>query len=180
MEKSRSSIIITLVVLLTILSFILVYTTEIFWIAHAIAGTVSLVFVILVALSGTVTRGKLKRIRALGFRVHKRLGISLVILIGVTFFYGLYARWLHDELLFWQHTEPWEPVFKGWLGLAILILAVSQVILSLAVKNRRRIRQLHMIIGYSLVVLIAIEMAIGIGLALNEISEAAELFLLLL
>ena len=63
-RTNLSSIIIAFVVLLTILSFILIYTTGIFWIAHAIAGTVSLMFAILVAVSGAVTRGKL-RIRAL-------------------------------------------------------------------------------------------------------------------
>jgi hypothetical protein len=170
-RTNLSSIIIALVILLTIFSFILIYTTEIFWIAHAIAGTVSLIFAILVAVSGATVTGRVRRVRGLNFRLHKRLGISLVLLIGVTFFYGPYARWLHDEFLFWQHTEPWEPVFKGWLGLGILIVAVSQVILSLAVKNRRRIRKLHMIIGYSLVILIVIETVVGIALGISETAE---------
>jgi len=174
---SRSDVLLAVVVLLAIASFVLIYATGILWIAHAITGTVSLVFAVLVAVSGAVARGRKKRIRAMNFKLHRKLGISLALLIGITFFYGPYARWLHDEFLFWQHTEPWEPIFKGWLGLVILIVAVSQVILSLAVKDRRRIRRLHMIVGYSLLLLLVVETAIGIGLAINEISETAELFL---
>jgi hypothetical protein len=168
------------VVLLAITSFVLIYTTGIFWISHAITGTISLIFAVLVAVSGATLRGRVKRIQGLNFSLHKKFGISLVLLIGVTFVYGSYARWLHGEYLFWQHTEPFEPVFKGWLGLVIIIIAVAQVLLSLFVKDRRRIRKLHMAIGYALVLLLIIETAVGIGLAINEISEEAELFLPLL
>ncbi len=177
---SRSDVLIAVVVLLAIASFVLIYATGIFWIAHVITGTVSLIFVVLAAVSGAMLGGRVKRIQGLNFSFHRKLGISLVLLIGVTFVYGLYARSLHVEFLFWQHTEPWEPVFKGWLGLVILVVALSQVILSLAVKDRMRIRRLHMLIGYSLVVLLIVETAIGIGLAINEISETAELSLPLL
>lgn len=172
-----SDILIMFVTFLALSSFLLIYATGIFWIAHAVTGTVSLVFAALTTTAGAVVRGRAKRIQGLNLKIHRRLGIALVFLIGITFFYGPYARWLHDEFLFWQHTEPLGPVFKGWLGLAVLVIAVLQAALSLSVKDRNRIRKLHTIIGYSLVALLIVETVAGSAIGISELSQTTELIL---
>lgn len=74
------------------------------------------------------------------------------------------------EPFFWQHTYPLVTVLHGWFGLILTIMALLQVVPSLAIKDRRKTRKLHMILGYALLMLIIIEIFLGIGAVLVEFA----------
>jgi hypothetical protein len=56
----------------------------------------------------------------------------------------------------------------GIFGFAIAALAIVQVTPSLIVRNRLQIRSLHLVVGYSLVALIALQTLSGIAMALHH------------
>jgi hypothetical protein len=54
--------------------------------------------------------------------------------------------------------------FHGILGILLLIIIALQVILSLLIKDRRKIRKLHLISGYSLLIILSIQVFNGLYL----------------
>jgi len=72
----------------------------------------------------------------------------------VTFFYGL---WVTS-----QHGKPLLESVHGWLGLIIALGAVMQLIPSIIIKKRIKIKTSHMILGYLLASLVVLEVAWGI------------------
>jgi hypothetical protein len=57
--------------------------------------------------------------------------------------------------------------FHGRFGLAVVVVALLQVIPSLVVKKRKKIRKLHQILGYALPFLVLIQVILGIRLAIK-------------
>ena len=141
------------------------------WVGQDLAGIPSLFFLVAALLFGAMLVGRLKKLQGVNlFGLHKKIGVFFAILIVVTFIHGLWDRIVHGEPFFWQHLSPLPMVVHGWIGLSIMILALTQVIPSLAIKNRKHIRKLHMILGYSLLVLVIIQIFLGVDLALVEFA----------
>jgi hypothetical protein len=143
--------------------------TDFPWVGQDLAGIPSLFFLVAAVLFGAMLFGRLKRPQGVNlFRLHRKMGVFFAVLIVITFFHGLWDRIAHGEPFFWQHTEPLVTVVHGWFGLILMILAISQVSSSLAVKDRRRIRRLHMTLGYVLLILLIVQIFLGIGTILVE------------
>ena len=167
-------VVILLSAVLIVIVFAFTAETEIRWVGHALAGIISLLFSIAAAVVGAMLVGRMRRAQGVNlFGLHKKITIYLVALIVGAFFFGLWSRVSHGKPLFWQHIEPLATVVHGWFGLVVVIIAVLQVVPCLAVKDRRKTRKVHMILGYALVISLVIQTFLGIEAALVENAESA-------
>jgi hypothetical protein len=130
-------------------------------------------FSVAAVLVGAMLAGRIKRKQGKNlFSLHRKITFYLVFLIVATFFYGLWARVSHGELLFWQHAEPVVTVVQGWFGLIVTIIAIVQVLPCLIVKDRRKTKRMHMILGYVLLLSLVVQTFLGIEAGLIETTEA--------
>jgi hypothetical protein len=83
---------------------------------------------------------------------------------------GLWGRIFHDELFFWEDTELSVAVVHGWFGLIITILTLLQVVPSFVIKDRSKIRKLHLIVGCLVLTLLIIQILLGIGAVLEALA----------
>ena len=144
---------------------------EFVWIGQDLAAIPALFFLIAVVVYGAKLVGRLKKTQGVNlFRLHRKIGVFIAVLIIVTFFHGIWDRIFMGEPFFWQHSEPLVTVSHGWLGLAIMVVALMQVVPSLVVKDRKRISRLHMIFGYTLLMLVVIQICLGFGAVLVELA----------
>ena len=161
--------------ILSALSLIVVFAitglTELHWFAHAIAGIISFLFSVAIATVGATLKGRIKSKGTNLFNLHKKLSIYLTILVLSAFFSGLWDRYHwhpEPEPFFWQHVTPLATVVQGWFGLVVTILAIAQV--TPCFVGKRKNRKLHMILGYILVIALAIQIFLGVEAALVEIT----------
>ena len=162
-----------------IIVFAFTYQTDLRWTGHGLAGVCSLLFSIAATLIGAMIVGRVKRPQGINlFALHKKITIYLAALIVATFVFGIWSRIAHEEPLFWQHSEPIVTVVQGWFGLVVTVAAIVQVLPCLTVKRKNR--QLHMILGYALTIMLVIQTWLGFGAAIIEIAETAAAFLPLL
>lgn len=135
------------------------------WLGHAIVSIIGLIFAILILISGAKLTGRIKgRKGANAYKIHKLVSFLFSVFMVATFFYGL---WVTS-----QHGTPILNSVHGWLGLVIAVIAVSQLIPCLFVKNRTRIKFPHMIFGYMLVFLVVLQVSWGIHIALLSSVKA--------
>ncbi|HEC92276.1 MAG TPA: DUF4079 family protein [Candidatus Atribacteria bacterium] len=100
------------------------------WIIHAILSLASLIILVLLTLYGLSIRGIIKIIKTKNkYNIHKKLGISLLVLIIITFSYGLWLSFLHEQNLL--------STLHGLTGVIILSLTLIQVALSLIIKKKK-------------------------------------------
>ena len=104
--------------------------------------------------TGAMLKGRIKRKQTNLFPLHKKVGIYFSTFILGTFLYGL--------LIKMQHEEPVLTSVHGRLGLILLLIVIFQLIPSLIVKDRTRIRTPHKILGYSLAPLMFLEASWGL------------------
>ncbi len=145
--------------------------TELHWVAHAIAGILSLLFSVATAYVGAMLRGRVKPKNLLGsnlLRLHNKFSIYLTVLVLSAFSSGLWDRIAYREPLFWQHIDPLAMVVQGWFGLVVTILATAQVTPCLV--GRRKKRKFHMILGYALVLALVIQIFLGVEAALVKMA----------
>ena len=159
--------------------FAFTYQTDLRWTGHGLAGIYSLLFSIVATLIGAMIVGRVKRPTGINLlALHKKITIYLAALIVATFIYGVWSRTAHGELLFWQQSEPIVTVVQGWFGLVVTFAAITQVLPCLTA--RRKNRKLHMILGYTLTIMLVIQTWLGFGAAIIEIAETAATVLPLL
>lgn len=125
------------------------------WIIHAILSLASLTILVLLAIYGLSIKGIIKIIKTKNkYNVHKKLGISLLILIIITFSYGLWLSFLHGQNLL--------STLHGLTGVIILSFTLIQVVLSLIIKKRNRMLKIsHAIFGFGLLVLMIFQIILG-------------------
>jgi hypothetical protein len=99
-------------------------------------------------------KGRIKRKQTNLFALHKKVSIYFSTFIIGTFLYGLLTKI--------QQEEPVLTSFHGRLGLILLLIVIFQLIPSLIVKDRTRIRTPHKILGYSLAPLMFLEASWGL------------------
>ena len=144
--------------LLVIAISVLIYGGENNWIGHAITSIGGLILIIIAIINGATLTGRLKRAGTTNaFNLHKHISVLFSLFMVGTFFFGLWVTSQHDEgILSSVH---------GWLGLAIVILAVLQLVPCFASKRRAKVRLPHMIIGYTTALLVIIQIAWGLEIA---------------
>ncbi|HMA05780.1 MAG TPA: hypothetical protein VKO45_07620 [Methanomicrobiales archaeon] len=119
-------------------------------------GIVALVLMVAVILTGAVQKGRIKAIRVHHiFRFHRMLSIWFSAFVVGTFVLGL--------LTTRGHGEPVLESVHGLLGLVVAILALAQLVPSLVIARRTRIRLPHRVIGYLIVPLLVLQTVIGLG-----------------
>jgi len=169
MKLAWSDVAIIVSALMITIVFVLTADTDLRWVAHGLAGIFSLIFSVAAALVGAQIVGRIKRPKGINlFKLHRKIAIYLAALVVITFAQGLWDRIAHGEPLFWQHVEPLGIVVQGWFGLFVTILAISQLVPALVVKDRRKIRKLHRILGYTMVISLVIQTFLGVEAALVE------------
>jgi len=151
-------------VLLTIVisAFALTYSGEFRWIGHGIVSVIGLVLAIGAQIAGAMLAGRIKKMSSGIFQLHRRVSLLYASFMVGTFVYGL---WVAS-----QHDEPLLTSVHGRLGLVIAALALLQVIPSLVIEKRTHIRFIHMILGYSMALLVLFQSALGLALGLNLID----------
>lgn len=139
-------------------SVALTYGTESRWIGHAVTGTVGLVLLAVVVITGAVRKGRITdpRIHHL-HRYHNAAGIWFGLFIVGTFILGL--------LTTLEHGEPPLESPHGLVGVVLVALALVQVVPSLLVKKRLRIQALHRFTGYITIPLYILQVVLGISAA---------------
>lgn len=157
-------------VLLIIGIFAVTENSDYHWTEHAIAGILSFLFSVYTTVLGATLKGRVLARSPTSFGLHRKLSIYLTILVLISVFSGLYSRVHYHESpepFFWQHATPFATVLQGWFGLFVTILALLQLIPCIV---RRRNSRLHMILGYTLTVSLAVQIILGIGAVLVEVS----------
>lgn len=136
-------------------SVALTFETESRWIGHAVTSTVGLSLMIAVVLLGAVQKGRIKAIRhPQTFRYHRMAGIWFSLFVIVTFILGL--------LTTLEHGEPFFESLHGQIGLVLAVLALVQLVPSLLIRRRTRLRLFHAIVGYSIVPTFLLQMFLGL------------------
>lgn len=125
------------------------------WIGHAFIALLSLVLMIFALVTGAMLKGRIKKRKnhTSLFPLHKKVGIYFGTLVLGTLLYGL--------LIKMQHEVPVLTSVHGRLGIILLLIVAFQIIPSLMVKDRARIRRAHKILGYSLAPLMFLEASWG-------------------
>jgi len=152
------SIVISLIVVL------LTYNTEVGWLGHAVVSLLGLGFVLWIVTTGSILTGRIQKGKSTDvFRTHRKLSIWFAIFMVAAFAYGLLVRQAQGEALL---GTP-----HGWLGLVVALLAVAQIIPSLLIKKRKSIRAFHKVIGFSLALIVVLQVSYGVYVAvLQEIK----------
>ena len=128
------------------------------WLGHAILGFAVLFLVVCILITGASLSGRIKGWDGKNlFKIHKRISILLSVVVMSTFFYGLWVTSLHGK--------PLLSSIHGWLGLAIAVLAVIQLVPSLVIKERTKLKTPHMLLGYTLALLVLLEVVWGLHTA---------------
>ncbi len=158
--------IIVFVVLLGISSIYLSYTLDAYWLGHTIIGITAFILTISVLIFGAMLRGRMRRIKGINLlKVHRRLAVLLGFLVLETFRYGLYITlWRYEFKISLPTT------LHGTLGLVIVSMTALQLIPSVVVKGRKKLRIPHMILGYSLPPFVTFQVALGIRMAIRHIT----------
>jgi len=136
-------------------SVVLTFGTESRWIGHTVTGTVGLILMAVVIVTGAVRKGRIRNARLHHvFRYHTAAGIWFSLFIIGTFILGL--------LTTLEHGEPLLESPHGVVGLVLVVLALAQVVTSLAVRSRVKIQLFHRIIGYATIPLYILQVVLGI------------------
>jgi len=167
MELRILNIIFIVAIILAVTSIVLGCVLELHWIGHATTGIISFLLAALIIVFGLMLKGRIRRVKGINIvKVHKRASILLGIFVLETFRYGLwFSSWRYEFKISLPES------FHGQLGLTILVLAALQLIPSLIVKSRRKIRIPHMILGYTLSALIIIQLLLGMHMAVEYVTS---------
>jgi hypothetical protein len=139
-------------------SIALTFGTETRWIGHAVTSIIGLILMVVVILTGAVQKGRIRTIRVHQiFRYHKMASTWFSLFVIATFILGL--------LTTLEHGEPLLESPHGIVGLALGLMAIVQLIPSLLIKRRARIRMIHMIIGYAIVPVFILQTVLGLYVA---------------
>ena len=150
----------SLIAVSLLLAFIILFFTyegEYRWLGHAVVSITGLILIVIVVVNGATLAGRLKKGATNAHRLHKNVSVLFSLFMVGTFFFGLWIMYSHgEELLASVH---------GWIGLAIVVLAIIQVVPCFITKQRTKIRVLHKVAGFAVAVLVVIQTAWGLEVA---------------
>lgn len=154
------NLVITSTLVIIIISLALTYHGEYRWVGHAVVSIVGLITLGGMVTTGTKLAGRWGTSKAGLFRQHRKISIFFTTLIVGTFFYGMLVSLGKEEPL-WSNTP------HAWLGVAIIIVALVQLIPSLIMKRTATIRYIHRFIGYLLAALFLSQVILGVYMVLT-------------
>jgi hypothetical protein len=136
-------------------SIALTFGTEARWIGHAVTSTVGMMQMVVVILTGAVQKERIRTIRLHQiFRYHKMASTWFSLLVIGTFVLGL--------LTTLEHGEPFLESPHGIIGLVLVLMALVQLVPSLLIRKRARIRALHRVVGYAIVPVFILQTVLGL------------------
>lgn len=126
---------------------------------HVSFGITSFILCLITVVFGAKTAGKFgkSRISKTSFKTHKFLSITTGILVTISFLLGLFTSGGFEPEI---ELELEGPHF--WTGLTAFILILLQILPSLIIKKRKKIRLIHRYIGYMLFIILLIQLVSGI------------------
>jgi hypothetical protein len=128
-------------------------------ILHITFGISSFTLCLITALLGTKNAGRFgkSKITKNTFNIHRILAIITGIIVIISFSLGfVLGNGLTIEFTFEGGG------FHGLTGLLAVILVLLQIIPSLIIKRRKKIKLIHRIIGYSLLINLTVHLTTGI------------------
>ncbi len=153
----KSDLMVAALFLVSISAMAITYGTEINWIAHALIGLVSLAIVVEMDVSGALLARRLKGPKVQNpFALHKHPSVQLVLFMALSFSFGLWIRV--------QHGDPLLVTPHGWLGIALVLLAIAQWA-SCGLKRKKGVRLFHRSLGYALPGLVVAQSVLGMLMA---------------
>lgn len=139
-------------------SIALTFGTESRWVGHAVASIIGLILMVTAVLTGMVQKGRIRTIQLHHiFRYHKMASTWFGLFVIGTFVLGL--------LTSLEHGEPLLESPHGIVGLVLVFMAIIQLVPSLLIRKRDRIRVLHRVTGYAIVPMFIIQTILGISAA---------------
>jgi hypothetical protein len=141
--------------LVTVSGLLLILLSSPRWFGHGLVSLMGLVSGGLVVVAGATMAGRLSRPGPDTYREHRFQGILFGLLMLAAFGLGLVAT-----------AKTGKPLFgslHGWLGLAVAVLATFQEVSSLLVRNRKRLRPIHRLVGYSSALLLPLQAGLGLA-----------------
>ena len=110
---------------------------------------------VFVILTGAVQKGRIRTVRLHQiFRYHKMASTWFSLFVIGTFVLGL--------LTTQEHGEPLLESPHGIVGLVLVLMAIVQLVPSLLIRRRARIRAIHMVIGYTIVPVFILQTVLGL------------------
>jgi len=110
---------------------------------------------VFVILTGAVQKGRIRTVRLHQiFRYHKMASTWFSLFVIGTFVLGL--------LTTQEHGEPLLESSHGIVGVVLVLMAIVQLVPSLLIKRRARIRAIHMVIGYTIVPVFILQTVLGL------------------
>lgn len=136
-------------------SIALTFGKETRWIGHAVTSTIGMILMVVVILTGAVQKGRFRTIRLHQvFRYHKMASTWFSLFVIGTFILGL--------LTTMGHGEPLLESPHGIVGLTLVVMAIIQLVPSLLIRKRARIRALHRVVGYAIVPVFILQTVLGL------------------
>jgi cytochrome b561 len=89
------------------------------------------------------------------FKIHKYISLILIALLAASFF--------TEAIYFITGTGEDDFEAHGYIGLTALILSIAQVIPSLLIKARKKIKLIHSLFGYIIFLLMIIQLLTGLS-----------------
>jgi hypothetical protein len=77
--------------------------------------------------------------------------------------------------VFWEQDELSPATLHGWFGLTAMIVGIIQAAPCLVLRDRRKIKELHMILGYALATLLVAQTWLGAQATIGETVELSAL-----
>ena len=141
-------------IIITVLVTIVTYE-EARWVGHAVAGSFSLILMVIIMTTGAMLTGRLRRRENVRiFPLHRKVSIWFSLYVIGVFFFGLAVTA--------SHGEPVLTSVHGLFGLVVAVLAAAQVMPSLIIRNRAPLKGAHRIIGYLLAPFLTLQVIIGV------------------
>ncbi|DAC72723.1 MAG TPA: hypothetical protein DSN98_03605 [Thermoplasmata archaeon] len=168
-KLNKMTISIFLSFILIILIFVLTFQNDDLLVyGHVFAGAVTLAFALIGVIIGAMITGRIKK-NTLGnlLKIHLVVNGYVNFLIIGTFLYGIWARVAHGEPLFFQSGDSLMTMLKGWLGVVLILVAMIQILPCIIVKNKQRKKQIHMVFGYLLLLLLIAQTLLGVVATLS-------------
>ncbi|HUX99926.1 MAG TPA: hypothetical protein VMV49_10270 [Candidatus Deferrimicrobium sp.] len=128
------------------------------FILHIIAGSMSLMLSIITVLLSAMFNGRIGKSKGHMelLSLHKYFGIALGISVILTFIFmilpPIYAG------------EPIILGIHGWFAFTALVIAISEVLMRFIVKDKSKIRKIHLYLGYLLLIILSFQIVFGMYL----------------
>jgi len=126
---------------------------------HIIFGTTALFLCVITVLIGAMFSGRIgdsKGHKEL-YKLHKYSGIITGIFVVFTFIFMILPPYFSGQSIILG--------IHGWIAVFALIIVIIQISLSLLIKVRTKLRNIHLYLGYILLILLTLQVINGLILA---------------